>query len=99
MRFAPHPASSSNRVVAGEDQVTCSTRGPARLLPRASGAVVALPPPVHDVHNRCSSQKKLNLLRGEACHVSRPLTFFHVPSSVACAVVATYVQAFTSPAF
>src|SRR5262245_24950259 len=99
MSFAPHPASSSSRLVTGDDHVTCCTRGPAWLFPRASGAVVALPPPVHDVQSRCSSQKTLNLWRGEACHVRRPLTFLHVPSSVACVSVGTYVHAFTSPAF
>ena len=73
IRFAPTPASSSSRLVTGDDQVVCCTRGAAWLLPRASGAVVALPPPMHDVHNRCSSQKKLNLFRADACQRQPPV--------------------------
>ena len=87
MRFVPNPASSSSRLVVGDVHVTCWTRGCAWLLPRASGAVVALPPLVHDVHSVCSSQKKLNLLCGDACQVRRRLPFFQVPSSVACVLV------------
>jgi hypothetical protein len=89
IRLAPPPASSSRRFVAGDDQVTCCTRGDAWLLPRASGAVVALPPLSQDVQTRCSSQKMLNLLRGVACSVSRTLAFFQVPSSPACCGLAT----------
>ena len=39
----------------------------------ASGAMMAVPPDRHDVQVDCRSQKKLNLLRGVACHVSRRL--------------------------
>src|SRR5262245_60421563 len=76
IRLLPRPASSRSLFVAGEDHVTCCTRGGAWLLPRASGDVVALPPLWQDVQSRCSSQKKLNLFRGVACSVSRTFTFF-----------------------
>src|SRR5690242_3118647 len=99
MRFAPTPASSSRRLVRGDDHVTCCTRGLAWLLPRASGATRALPPPMHEVQSRCSSQKKLNLFFGEACSVSRTFTFFHVPSSLACSVLGAYSHAFRLFAF
>src|ERR1041385_2461893 len=55
MMLVPKPASSSTLLVNGELHVACCTVGIAWLLPRASGAVVALPPPMHDVHSHCWS--------------------------------------------
>jgi hypothetical protein len=46
----------------------------------ASGDTVALPPPQQLRHMSCSSQKKLTLFRGEACHVMRVAIPSQTPS-------------------
>ena len=54
------------------------------LIDRAEakpGAVAAL---MQAMHEYCTLDQTLILLRGVACQVSRSDPFFHVPSSIAC---------------
>src|SRR5436190_17516118 len=81
------PASSSSRLAAGDDHVTCDTRtGCVELTPMASGVTCGGSPaeldviPEHLRQNDCSSQKALILCRAAACHVRRRLAFSHVRS-------------------
>src|SRR2546423_12360449 len=97
----PKPASNNRRLVNGDVHVTCCTRcGRPIVCVAASGDVVAVPPPIQEMQRSWSSQNRLRLFRDDACSVRRRLTFFHVPSSVACRDKSrTYVHFVGSPAF
>src|SRR3954463_16745469 len=76
-------ASSSSRLVHGDNQVTCQRssgrpRTPTALGEMGDGSAGPGAPPVQRRHNDCSPQKPPILLRGVPCHVSRALAFSYV---------------------
>src|SRR2546421_5971895 len=89
------------RLVTGDDQVACCMcDGWKRLRPLASGVTVALPPPMSLEELYCSDQLRFTLLRGETCHVMRPIPFLSTPSENAGRFLSqSTVQAFGLPAF
>ena len=71
--------------MTGDDQVACDTSSGRPRTPTASGDTRAGSErpgvaPVQVRHSACASQKTLTLLRGVACHVTRPLAFSKVRS-------------------
>src|SRR5205085_12157303 len=72
--YIPQPASSRRRLVTGDDHVAVlMCEGWKSVYVAASGVVVPVPPPFTELVVYCSDQWADTLLRGEICHVMRPI--------------------------